>query len=141
MVSEKRRRGLSRETRRLLAELCRAGKENRVFGMDPALVKQQAHACIDHVLERAGVGRVLAGEFRWYVDDVAAALCTDQGEALRFELDGVLAKWLGLSLEPNTLQLVLRILVRELAGTEVEAENEKPRRTRARPAPEHPVAA
>jgi len=58
-------------------------------------------------------------ELRWLVDDVARALCAGQGEELAFELDGVLGKWLGFELEPNTVQLLLRILLREVAGIEV----------------------
>jgi len=50
------------------------GKDQKAFGRDASAVRLEAHQCIDHILERAGLGRLMVVQFRWYVDDLAAAL-------------------------------------------------------------------
>jgi len=74
---------------RLLAHLSEVGKGQKAFGRDSGAVRLEAHQCIDHILERAGLGRVMVAQFRWYVDDLAAALSSDEGLALRFELEAI----------------------------------------------------
>jgi hypothetical protein len=60
-------------------------------------------------------------ELRWMVEDVARALVAGQGDVLAFALDGVMAKWMRFDPEPNTVQLLLRIVLREVAGIAVPA--------------------
>jgi len=89
-------------------------------------------------VQSSGLQHVIVDELRWLVDDVARAFVTGQGEVLAFELDGVLGKWLGFDLEPNTVQLLLRILLREVAGITIpdgEA-NRQGRQDRQGPEPE-----
>ncbi|GEM_PF-2101331 len=113
------RRGLNRETRALLEYVRRVRPANKAYGLPAEVVKAQAHAVVDRIVASSGLAHVIVDELRWMVDDVARALCSGQGEELAFELDGVLGKWLGFDLEPNTVQLLLRILMREVAGISV----------------------
>jgi hypothetical protein len=126
---------------RLLSSLCQAGKDQKAFGRDASAVRLEAHQCIDHILERAGLGRVMVVQFRWYVDDLAAALSSDEGVALRYELEAILAKWRRYSMEPNTLVLVLRILVRELSGVDVPDRVAEPATLKVTRHPKLPAAA
>lgn len=118
-------RGLNRETRALLEYVRRVRPVNRAYGLSAEVVKAQAHAAVDRIVQSSGLKHVIVDELRWFIEDVAQALCFGQGEELAFELDGVLGKWLGFDLEPNTVQLLLRILLREVAGIVVTEEQTK----------------
>lgn len=126
------RKGLNRETRALLEYVRRVRPANRAYGLPAEVAVIQAHSTVDRIVASSGLQHVIVDELRWMVDDVARALVAGQGEVLAFELDGVLGKWLGFDLEPNTVQLLLRILLREVAGIEVptpdnaESRNQKP---------------
>jgi len=126
MATRKNRNGPGSLLDRLLAHLSEVGKGQKALGRDSGAVRLEAHQCIDHILERAGLGRVMVAQFRWYVDDLAAALSSDEGVALRYELEAILAKWRRYSMEPRTLELVLHILVRELCGVDVPDREEGP---------------
>jgi hypothetical protein len=119
MAVNTHRIGLNRETRALLEHIRRVRPANRVYGLPVEVAKAQAHAVVDRIVKSSGLKHVMVDELRWFIEDVAKALCFGQGEELAFELDGVLGKWLGFDLEPNTVQLLLRILLREVAGISV----------------------
>jgi len=116
------RRGLNRETRALLEHIRRERPVNLVYGMPAQTVIAQAHATIDRVIASSGLAHLVVDELHWFMDDVARALCAGRGEELVFELEGLLGKWLAYDLEPNTVQLLLRILLRNLAGIAVPSE-------------------
>ena len=122
MAVKSLRKGLNRETRALLEYVRRVRPANRAYGLPAEVAISQAHKTVDRVVASSGLAHVIVDELRWMVDDVARALCCGQGEELAFELDGVLGKWLRFDLEPNTVQLLLRILLREVAGIEVPEE-------------------
>jgi hypothetical protein len=123
MAVKSLRRGLNRETRALLEYVRRVRPANRAYGLPAEVAKAQAHAVVDRIVQSSGLAHVIVDELRWMVDDVARALCSGQGEELAFELDGVLGKWLRFDLEPNTVQLLLRILLREVAGIQTDPES------------------
>ena len=128
MAVKTKAKGLSRETLALLDHIRRAGPANRAYGLAAEVAKSQAHAAVDRFVEASGMAHVRVCELRWFIEDVAKSLCSGQGEMLAYELEGVLGKWLGLNLEPRTVQLLLRILLREVAGIEppVSAMNDGP---------------
>jgi hypothetical protein len=109
-------RGLNRETRALLEYIRRERSANLAYGKSAQTVIAQAHATIDRVIASSGLAHLVVDELHWFMDDVARALVAGQGEELVFELEGLLGKWLACDLEPNTVQLLLRILLRNLAG-------------------------
>ena len=127
------RTGLNQETRTLLEYIRKASPANRVCGSPVQVVKAQAHAVLDRVVNSCGLDHSVVDELRWFMEDVAQALCFGQGELLAFELDGVMHKWLSYSLEPNTVQLLLRVLLHELAGIVVPAEPAKAEATSQKP--------
>ena len=110
------RRGLNRETRALLEYIQRERPANLAYGKPAQTVIAQAHATIDRVIASSGLAHLVVDELHWFMDDLARALVAGQGEELVFELEGLLGKWLAYDLEPNTVQLLLRILLRNLAG-------------------------
>jgi hypothetical protein len=113
------KRGLNRETRALLEYIQRERPANLAYGKPAQTVIVQAHATIDRVIASSGLAHLVVDELHWFMDDVARALVAGQGEELVFELEGLLGKWLAYDLEPNTVQLLLRILLRQVAGIEV----------------------
>jgi len=110
------RRGPDRDTRALLEYIRRERPANLAYGEPAQTVIAQAHATIDRVIASSGLAHLVVDELHWFMDDVARALVAGQGEELVFELEGLLGKWLAYDLEPNTVQLLLRILLRNLAG-------------------------
>jgi hypothetical protein len=115
-------RGLNRESRALLEYVRRVRPANRVYGVPEETVVNQAHATVDRIVQSSGLAHIVVDELRWFTSDVARALANGQGEELSFELEGLLGKWLRYDLEPNTVQLLLRILLRQVAGIEMPTE-------------------
>jgi hypothetical protein len=74
---------------------------------------------VDRIMEASGIEHSMVEELRWMVEDVARALVAGKDEVLAFALEGVMAKWMRFDPEPNTVQLLLRIVLREVAGIEV----------------------
>jgi hypothetical protein len=107
---------LDRETRRLFEYVRRGRSANRAFGLAVEVAQAQAHAVADRIIEASGLVRNQKNQLRWFVEDVAQALASAQGEALVFDLQGVLRKWLDLGLERNTIMLLLRIVCGEVGG-------------------------
>ena len=108
--------GLNRETRVLLEYIGRARPANRAYGLPVEVAKAQAHAALDRVVNSCGLNHCTVNGLRWFIEDAAQALCFGQGDTLVLELEGILHKWIVFNLESNTLQLLMRILLREMAG-------------------------
>ncbi len=119
MVVKTVRKGLNRETRALLEYIRRMAPVNTACGLSEQVAINKAHMAVDRVITASGIDHSMVEELRWMVEDVARALTCGQDEVLAFALDGVLVKWLKFDLEPNTVQLLLRIVLREVAGIEV----------------------
>jgi len=114
--------GLNHETRSLLAHLRKNRPENRVLGQKPEVVKAQAHTMVSRILAASRLRLADSNQYVWFAQDVAAALSVGQGEMLAYELEAVLHRWLVFGLEPKTVQLLLRVLLRDVAGIDVEPE-------------------
>ena len=125
------------DTRRLLYFLKRDRVKSRIYGMPAEMAKEEGHRALDRVLAAGGMPKSLSTELRWFVGDVAAALAAGQGESLAFDLEGILAKWEHLGLEPNTMHLLLRIVCQDVGGIELPqpVERAQHRVRPARPAP------
>ncbi len=116
------RRGLNQETLALLGYIRRARPVNLAHGLSTQVAIAKAHMTVDRILKAAGIEHSVAEGLRWMVEDVARALCDGEGEVLAFELNGVLAKWLRYDLEPNSTQLLLRVVLKDVAGISVPEE-------------------
>ena len=110
------RKGLNRETRALLEYIRRMEPVNTAYGLPAQVAISKAHMAVDRIINASGIEHSMVEELRWMVEDVARALVAGQGEVLAFALDGVMAKWMRFDPEPNTVQLLLRIVLREVAG-------------------------
>ena len=113
------RKGLNRETRALLEYIRRMEPVNTAYGLPAQVAISKAHMAVDRIINASGIEHSMVEELRWMVEDVARALVAGRGEVLAFALDGVMAKWMRFDPEPNTVQLLLRIVLREVAGIEV----------------------
>ena len=125
MAVRTHRTGLNRETRVLLEYIGRARPANRAYGLPVEVAKAQAHAALDRVVNSCGLNHCTVNGLRWFIEDAAQALCFGQGDTLVLELEGILHKWIVFNMESNTLQLLMRILLREMAGIVVPAEPAK----------------
>lgn len=124
MAVATRSHGLDSQTRRLFECLRKEKPANRAFGLPVEVAQALAVAVVARIAESSGLARVLKHELRWFAEDVGRALSSGRDEDLAFELEGVLRKWLDMGLEKNTVQLLMRILCREMAGLAVENKSE-----------------
>ena len=113
------RKGLNRETRVLPEYIRRMEPVNTAYGLPAQVAISKAHMAVDRIMEASGIEHSMVEELRWMVEDVARALVAGKDEVLAFALEGVMAKWMRFDPEPNTVQLLLRIVLREVAGIEV----------------------
>lgn len=119
MAVKAHRTGLNRETRELLEYVRRASPVNKACGLPVEVAKAQAHAAVDRVVEACRLEHPVEMELRWFVEDVAKALCAGQGEALALELGFILGRWQAYNLEPNTVQLLMKMILQEVSGIAV----------------------
>jgi len=114
---------LNPDTCRLLALVKKPGTVNRAYQSEPEVTRAQVHAAVDGMVRAAGVDLVSRNEMGWFEDDLARALVSGRGLALAFELNGLLLRWQSLGLEANTIQLITRIVLDQVAGISLEAED------------------
>jgi hypothetical protein len=124
MAVRTRGSGLNAETRRLLGRLRRERPANKAYGKPVEVVKDEAHRLVDRLVAASGLDRAMTNEVGWFVTGVAEALTYGRDEGLAFALEALVAKWVGLGLERNTAELVLRMVVREVGGVEEQAKSE-----------------
>jgi hypothetical protein len=97
---------LNRDTTQTLDEI-RSGAENALYGMATAEAEEQVNRLVMPLIEGSGLPNLQVIHFRWYLREVARLWRTRKGRDLAFQLELCIRKWVGLGLEPRTLQFLI----------------------------------
>ena len=97
---------LSPETDRVLGEI-RAGAENALYGAGSIESEELFSKHVASLIEGAGLPVLYVIHYRWYLRELARLWRTRQGRDLAFHLELCIRKWVGLGLEPRTLQFLV----------------------------------
>jgi hypothetical protein len=97
---------LSPETDRVLGEI-RAGAENALYGAESVESEKLFHKHVASLVEGAGLPVLQEMHYRWYLRELARLWRTRTGRDLAFHLELCIRKWVGLGLEPKTLQFLV----------------------------------
>ena len=97
---------LSPETDRVLGEI-RAGAENALYGAESVESEKLFHKHVASLVEGAGLPVLQTMHYRWFLRELARLWRTRQGRDLAFHLELCIRKWVGLGLEPKTLQFLV----------------------------------
>jgi hypothetical protein len=97
---------LSPETDRVLGEI-RAGAENALYGAGSVESEELFHKHVASLVEGAGLSVLQEMHYRWFLRELARLWRTRNGRDLAFHLELCIRKWVGLGLEPRTLQFLV----------------------------------
>jgi hypothetical protein len=97
---------LSPETDRVLGEI-RAGAENALYGAESVESEKLFHKHVASLVEGAGLPVLQEMHYRWFLRELARLWRMRQGRDLAFHLELCIRKWVGLGLEPKTLQFLV----------------------------------
>ncbi len=112
---------LKPETRLALDEIRGTDAPSAVYGLEPAKAEALLRQLTEPMFEGASLPMAVVMQLRWFVLELAKVFRTRVGYALAFQLELVLRKWRDYGVEPNTLQLVLCEVWRQIGGTPVRA--------------------
>jgi hypothetical protein len=96
---------LNRETSQMLDEV-RSGADNALYGASPAVAEEKIQTCVLPLVEGSGLLKLQVVHYRWYLRELARLWRTRKGSDLAFHLELCIRKWVGLGLEPRTLQFL-----------------------------------
>ena len=106
---------LNRDTRRVLRRMRKATTgPTVVYGLGQELVERALRKIVDPVLEASGLVSVRVDQYHWFVRELSRQFRTRVGNDLAFGVELVMKKWQGYGLEPNTMQLLLCMIDKEL---------------------------
>ena len=105
---------LKAETKAVLEEIRRATRPTPVYGLTPQEADELFTHITDQMLEGAPLPVTTIQQLRWYVKELASKFRTRYGYPLSFQLGLVLRKWVAFGMEPNTMQLLLCEIFRQL---------------------------
>ena len=97
---------LSPDVDRVLGEI-RAGAENALYGAGSVESEELFHKHVASLIEGAGLPVLQVIHYRWFLRELARLWRTRQGRDLAFHLELCIRKWVGLGLEPRTLQFLV----------------------------------
>jgi hypothetical protein len=97
---------LSPDVDRVLGEI-RAGAENALYGAESVESEKLFHKHVASLIEGAGLPVLHVMHYRWYLRELARHWRTRKGRDLAFHLELCIRKWVGLGLEPRTLQFLI----------------------------------
>jgi hypothetical protein len=121
---------LNRDTRRVLRRMRKATTgPTVVYGLGQELVERALRKIVDPVLEASGLVSVRVDQYHWFVRELSRQFRTRVGNDLAFGVELVMKKWQGYGLEPNTMQLLLCMIDKELrilAGETLETPDGEP---------------
>ena len=101
-----RRSGDASPLERVLDEI-RAGAENALYGAGPDVSEELFAKHVVSLIEGAGLPSLQTMHYRWFLRELARLWRTRAGRDLAFHLGLCIRKWVGLGLEPNTLQFLV----------------------------------
>jgi hypothetical protein len=104
----------------LVLEEIRTGAENALYGADPATSEELFHRHVESLIEGAGLPVLQVIHYRWFLRELARLWRTRKGRDLAFHLELCIRKWVGLGLEPRTLQFLVCEAYERLKGQSVE---------------------
>ncbi len=97
---------LNRETTQALDEI-RSGAENALYGTASADAEEKVNRYVLPLIEGSGLPNLHVMHYRWYLRELARHWRTRKGRDLAFHLELCIRKWVGLGLEPRTLQFLV----------------------------------
>ena len=107
---------LSPDFNRVLEEI-RDGAENALYGAVPAAYEELFKRNVESLIEGAGLPSLQVIHYRWYLREIARLWRTRRDRDLAFHLELCIRKWVGLGLEPRTLQFLICEAHQRLKGT------------------------
>jgi hypothetical protein len=97
---------LNQDVSKVLDEI-RAGAENALYGAGPDESEELFAKHVVSLVEGAGLPVLQAMHYRWFLRELARLWRTRRGRDLAFHLELCIRKWVGLGLEPRTLQFLV----------------------------------
>ncbi len=97
---------LSQDVSKVLDEI-RAGAENALYGAGPDVSEELFAKHVVSLVEGAGLPVLQTMHYRWFLRELARLWRTRTGRDLAFHLELCIRKWVGLGLEPKTLQFLV----------------------------------
>jgi len=97
---------LTQDVTRVLEEI-RAGAENTLYCAEPGKSEALFAKHVASLIEGAGLPVLETMHYRWFLRELARLWRTRTGLDLAFHLELCIRKWVGLGLEPRTLQFLV----------------------------------
>jgi hypothetical protein len=110
----------------VVLEEIRAGAENALYGAVPAASEELFHRHVESLIEGAGLPVLQVIHYRWFLRELARLWRTRKGRDLAFHLELCVRKWVGLGLEPRTLQFLVCEAHERLKGSQPLTANSLP---------------
>ena len=123
---------LSPDLDRVLGEI-RAGAENALYGTGSAESEELFSKHVSSLIEGAGLPVLQVIHYRWFLRELARLWRTRKGRDLAFHLELCIRKWVGLGLEPRTLQFLVCEAHERLKAAEASTVNRAPSTAPASP--------
>ena len=109
---------------RVLDEI-RAGAENVLYGAGPEKSEELFAKHVVSLIEGAGLPVLQTMHYRWFLRELARLWRTRTGRDLAFHLELCIRKWVGLGLEPRTLQFLVTEAHERLKGKELTTKTQR----------------
>ena len=106
---------LTQDVVRALDEI-RAGAENALYGAESDKSQELFTKHVVSLVEGAGLPVLQTMHYRWFLRELARLWRTRTGRDLAFHLELCIRKWVGLGLEPRTLQFLVTEAHERLKG-------------------------
>ena len=115
---------LSPDVDRVLGEI-RAGAENALYGAGSAESEELFSKHVSSLIEGAGLPVLQVIHYRWFLRELARLWRTRKGRDLAFHLELCIRKWVGLGLEPRTLQFLVCESYERLKGKDLTTKSQR----------------
>jgi len=109
---------LNRETTQALDEI-RSCAENALYGTASADAEDKLNHFVLPLIEGSGLPNLHVMHYRWYLRELARHWRTRRNRDLAFHLELCIRKWVGLALEPRTLQFLICEAHQRLKGKDL----------------------
>ncbi len=116
---------LNRDTTQTLDEI-RSGAENVLYGVDSAQAEENINRYVMTLIEGSGLPNLQVMHYRWFLREMTRMWRTREGRDLAFHLELCIRKWVGLGLEPRTLQFLVCEAHQRLKGCQPLTANSLP---------------
>jgi hypothetical protein len=97
---------LTQDVSKVLDEI-RAGADNALYGAGPDESEELFAKHVVSLIEGAGLPVLQTMHYRWFLRELTRLWRTRTGRDLAFHLELCIRKWVGLGLEPRTLQFLV----------------------------------